>query len=113
MKGDPQCRDQPAQDAKFISALANEIKARNPMPPPSNETENEWTVRTLKEYVEVVLREHDRRFEQRFQAQESALKSALDAKESDTAGNLSKMAITVAAVSGLLALASVFIRHAP
>ena len=113
MKGDPQCRDQPAQDARFISALADEIKARNPMPPPPTETENEWTVLTLKEHLKDIMTEHDRRYEQRFQAQESALKSALDAKESDTAGNLSKMAITVAAVSGLLALASVFIRHAP
>ena len=78
------------------------------MPP---ETDSEWTVRTLKEHVEVVLKEHDRRFEQRFQAQEQALKSALNAKESDASGNLSKLAITVAAVSGLRALASVFVKH--
>jgi hypothetical protein len=69
VKGDPQCRDQPARDAEFISALASEIKSRKPMPP---ETDSEWTVRTLKEHVEVVLKEHDRRFEQRFQAQEQA-----------------------------------------
>ena len=74
--------------------------------------ETEWNVKSLKEHLEVILREHDRRFEQRFQAQESALKSALEAKESDASGSLSRTAITVAAVSGILSIASLFIRHA-
>ena len=108
MTGDPKPRTQPARDAEFITALADQIRKTPIMP---DETQADWNVRTLKEHLETILKEHDRRFEQRFQAQESALQAALEAKESDTAGSLSKAAITVAAVSGLLALASVFVKH--
>ena len=69
-----------------------------------------WTLTTLKEYFEVLLREHDRRFEQRFQAQENALKTALAAKDNDASAGAAKIAIMVSILSGLLALAAIFLK---
>ena len=37
-----------------------------------------WTVDTLKAYVERLFEEHDRRYEQRFAAQQQSLKDALE-----------------------------------
>ncbi len=42
---------------------------------------NGWTTRTLKEYIENSLREHDRRYEQRFAAQELAVSAAITAAD--------------------------------
>lgn len=38
-----------------------------------------WSVDTLKDYMERLVHEHDRRFEQRFSAQEKAVEAALNA----------------------------------
>ena len=75
-----------------------------------NDFNDGWTIKTLKEHMESILREHDRRFEQRFQAQESALKAALAAKDNGSSSGLEKIAIGVAATSGLMALAALFMR---
>jgi hypothetical protein len=42
---------------------------------------SDWTVRTLREYILALLFEKDKQNEQRFQAQESAVQSALIAAE--------------------------------
>jgi hypothetical protein len=46
----------------------------------SNEL-SDWTVRTLREYILALLSEKDKQNEQRFQAQEAAVQSALLASE--------------------------------
>lgn len=55
----------------------------------SGETEQEvsaWTIDSLKEHLDGLTRERDRRYEQRFEAQEAAVQSALTAaKEAVTA----------------------------
>lgn len=46
----------------------------------SGETEKQvsaWTTDSLKEHVEALMNERDRRYEQRFQAQEAAVKAAI------------------------------------
>lgn len=98
-------RDQPAQDAKFISELAKELKRKHQMGA-DTETSNEWNIRTLKEHVETVLREQDRRFEQRFEAQEKALQTALSAKEYDASKNRSNVAMLVSVVAAGIAAAA-------
>lgn len=40
-----------------------------------------WSTDTLKEYVERVLEEHDKRYDQRFFAQQEAMRSALASAE--------------------------------
>jgi hypothetical protein len=43
-----------------------------------NDCINQWTVQTLKEFVERLFSEHDKRYEQRFNAQQSANEHALE-----------------------------------
>lgn len=42
----------------------------------ANENLSQWTVQTLKEFVDRLFAEHDRRYEQRFQAQQDATRQA-------------------------------------
>jgi hypothetical protein len=43
--------------------------------------DSEWTLSTLKEYLEGVLTAHDRRYEQRFEDQKQAVNTAMAAAE--------------------------------
>lgn len=43
-----------------------------------NDNLSQWTVQTLKEFVDRMFVEHDRRYEQRFQAQQEASQRALE-----------------------------------
>lgn len=47
----------------------------------SENHEDGWTISTTKAYIEKLLAEQDRRYEQRFKAQEEAVKMALDANK--------------------------------
>lgn len=53
----------------------------------SDATDNGWTVITLKEHLEALLRESDKRYDQRFAAQESATQYAQE-KSNEFRGSL-------------------------
>lgn len=79
---------------------------------------SEWTVDTLREYIESTLAESDRRYEQRFIAQEKAILTALASAEKAIdqrrEGVSAATAATIAAAGVLLgigALLAAVIRH--
>ena len=97
---DPRPRDQPAQDAKFISALAQQIK-KTPIPNMTEEPRDGWTFATFERHFDRVLAERDRLYSQRFNDQQIATDKAKEAV--DNTKNDSRH--TVALVTALLALA--------
>lgn len=67
---------------------------------------------TLKEYVEKLINEHDRRYEDRFEAQEKALNLALDnLKNAHVSRNGIVALVILASLSLIGSIVSLITRH--